>query len=201
LGRWRIVFVDFAAIKPADMFDGFFVFSLLALELTARIAKGAAAVAEFLEFEEFVADAAEHDDDGAGLFEVEAGAQEELGVTGGDHLEADFGQFGGVVAEEVGEGILLESGFEEEGLFVAPLAVAAAGGPVGDVARGELEAALLEGAGDFLVGDGVGEHVVDHVAFEFGQVGDFAVARFGLESAGLGGPEGCRLKVASGAES
>ena len=47
-----------------------------------------------------------------------------------------------------------------------------------DVALGDVKAAFIEGHDDFVVGQIVGEHAVDHVAFEFREVGDLAVARF-----------------------
>ena len=184
LARGRLVCDGFAAVNFADGFDGLGVFLFLALELVAGVAEGTAAVAEFVEFDHFIADAAERGDQGEALLGVEVGAEDELGVAGGHDLEADFGEASGVIVKEIGEVILLEAGFEGEGLLVAPLAVAAAGDPVGDVAGGEFEAAVGQGGGDGGMGDGVGEHVVDQVAFEFRQVGDFAVAGFGFESAG-----------------
>ena len=192
LWRWRrvnvVIFDGFAAENFADGFDLLGVFSLFALKQVARIADGAAAVAELVEFKDFVADPAEHGEDGEGLFGVEVvGAKEDLREAGGHDLEADFRESGGVRVEEVGECILLEAGVEDEGLVEAPLVVAAAGGPIGDVAGSDFEAAFGEGLSDFVVGDGVGEHAVDHIAFEFGEAGDFAVARFGFGGPGLGG--------------
>jgi len=44
---------------------------------------------------------------------------------------------------------------------------------------------FVEGADDFGMGDIVAEHAVDHVAFEVGEAGDFAVAHLRSESATL----------------
>ena len=79
-------------------------------------------------------------------------------------------------AEVFGEVVLEEAGFEGAVLFGAPVVVAAASFPVGDVALGDADAEFVEGANDFGMGDVVAEHAVDHVAFEVGKTGDFAVA-------------------------
>jgi hypothetical protein len=47
-----------------------------------------------------------------------------------------------------------------------------------DVTFGDLKAAFLEGEDDSGMGQIVREHAVNHVAFEFGKVGDLAVAGF-----------------------
>ena len=60
-----------------------------------------------------------------------------MGEACGGGLEADFGQFGGVIAAEVvNQVVLVEAVLEDEVLFEAPFEEAA-GGPVGDVAFGE----------------------------------------------------------------
>ncbi len=99
-------------------------------ELIARVADAAADVAEFVEFKDFIANAAEHGDQGEAFFGVEGGAEDGLGEAGGHDLEADFREPGGVVVKEIDEGILVQAGLHEESLVGAPLAVAAAGGPI-----------------------------------------------------------------------
>jgi hypothetical protein len=47
-----------------------------------------------------------------------------------------------------------------------------------------VEAVFLESSADFVVGDGVAEHAVDHVSFHVGEPSDFAVAGSGLGGAG-----------------
>ena len=179
LGR-RLVFDRFAAVNFSDGFDllGFFI--LLAFEGVTRVADGAAKVTEFVEFKDFIAKAAQHGDQGEGFFGVELGAENGLGEARGHDLEADFRDLGGVVAEEVGESILVQASLDEEGLVGAPLAIAAASGPIRDIAGSDSDAAFVEGLDDFVVGYGVGEHAIDHVALEFGQAGDFAIACFGF---------------------
>ncbi len=83
-----------------------------------------------------------------------------------------------MAAEEVGEVILEGAEFEGVGLGGAPFFVAAAGFPIGDVALGNMEAALREGMHDALLGEVGGEHAVDQFALGLGEVGDFAVAGF-----------------------
>src|SRR5690349_24533320 len=70
-------------------------------------------------------------------------------------------------------------------LFGAPLAVTAAGAPVGNVAFGDGDCALAQGPDDLAVGDVVMEGLVVEVAFELGQAGDFAVAH-ALAEQGVG---------------
>ncbi len=177
----------FAAVSLAQDFDGIGDFVLLAFELVAGVADGTADIAELLKLKDLIADAAEHGDDGKGLLRVELAAENGLGKAGGGELKADFGELGRVVVEEVDEGILVKAGLDEECLVEAPLAVAAAGGPIGDIAGSNFEAALGKGVGDFVVGDGVSEHAADHVALNFGQASDSAVASFGFGGAVLGG--------------
>jgi hypothetical protein len=112
-------------------------------------------------------------------FAHEVGPEEDSGEAGSGGLEADLGEFGGVMAPEELSEIVLE-GAELEGVRLggAPFLVAATGFPVRDVTFGDLKAAFLEGEDDSGVGQIVREHAVNHVAFEFGEVGDLAVAGF-----------------------
>ena len=92
-------------------------------------------------------------------------------------MEADFGELTGVVFAEVFEEVVLEkAGFECAILFDAPVAIAAAGFPVGDVAFGDFEIEFVERGDDLGMGDVVAEHAVDHVADGAGKAGNFAVA-------------------------
>ena len=182
----RFVFNWFAAVDFSQGFELFCVFLFLAFELVARVADEAAAVAEFVEVEDFTAEAAKHSDHGEALLGVEVGAEDDLGEAGGHELEADFGEAGRVTMKEVSEGILVEAGLDEQRLVEAPLVVAAAGGPIGDITGSDFEAAFVEGLGDLVVRDGVADLSVDQAVAEFGEAGDFAVARFGFGDAGLG---------------
>jgi hypothetical protein len=113
------------------------------------------------------------------------GFEEELGEFGGSELEADFGELAGVVFAEVFEEIVLEeASFEGAILSDAPVAIAAACFPVGDVAFGEFELEFIECVDDLGVGDVIAEHAVDHVADGIGEAGDFAFARAALVYSG-----------------
>jgi hypothetical protein len=102
--------------------------------------------------------------------------KEDLGEAGGGGLKADFGQFGGIVAAEmIEEVILVEAVLEDEVLFEAPFEVTA-GGPVGDVALRNVKTAFIKGEDDVFVVDAVAEHAVDHVALKFWEAGDEAGA-------------------------
>src|SRR5579859_8161451 len=84
-------FFFFDRITAADFAEGldlFFVFFGYALELVAGVSEGTAAVAEFLELEDGIADATKHGDQMEGLVGFEVGAEEALGEAGGDDLEA-----------------------------------------------------------------------------------------------------------------
>lgn len=91
-------------------------------------------------------------------------------------MEADFREFGSVVAaEEIEELILVESVLEDVFLGERPFEVTA-GGPTGDVAFGDGEALFVESGDDVFVGDSVPEHAVNHVALDSGQGSDAAIA-------------------------
>ena len=110
---------------------------------------------------------------------------EEGSELGGGDLKADLRQLLGVVfAEVIGEMILEMSEAKLVLLFGTPFLVTAASAPVGHVAFGDCDVALGKGPDDFGIGNVVVEEFVDHVAFEFGQAGDFAVAGFGFGGAG-----------------
>lgn len=126
---------------------------------------------------------AEEFDEFGELVEVEVGAiglegflEENVREASGGDLKADFGQFGGIVAaKEIQELILVEAVLEDMFLGVLPFEVTA-GSPIGDVAVIDGVASLVEGGDDVFVGDRIPEHAVDHVALEFGEAGDAAVA-------------------------
>ncbi len=174
------------------------------VELGAEAAAGI--IALFLECADFAVEAAKHIDhlgkggevalDVIGFGEL---LEEDLGETRGGGLKADFGQFGGVIAAEVSdEVILIEAVLKDEVLLELPFEVAAAGDPIGDIAFGDGIAALAKGQGDIFVGNGVAQHVADHVALDLGEVSDTAAAAAvmvrggGRESLGFEGG-GCLL--------
>jgi len=148
-------------------------------------------VAVFLEDVDLAREPAE-DADGASEFfgfggELLArlGFEEELGELGGSELEADFGELAGIAFAEVFEEVVLEeAGFEGAILFDAPVAVATASFPVGDITFGDFELVFVECTDDFGMRDVVAEHAVDQVADGVGKAGDFAVAGAGLIGAG-----------------
>jgi len=148
------------------------------------IAKGfGGVVAGILEGFELGGNAVEHGDAAFVFFGV--GRQELLGIRGkeesgelgGGGLEANFGEFGCVVAaHEIEEVVLMEA--EAGGVFLgkAPFAVAAVGFPVGDVLLIGTNAEFVEGTNNPVLGDVEREHAVDDVAEGFGEAGDFAGA-------------------------
>lgn len=129
------------------------------------------------------------------IFGVGGFLNEDLGNAGSGGLEADLGQFGGVIAAEViDEVVLVEAILSDYFLLKFPIEETA-GGPVGDVAFFKQVTNLFESGDDVLVRDTVGEHAVDHVAMELGQLGNAAFAagsvllncqrqRFGLDDSG-----------------
>ena len=102
--------------------------------------------------------------------------KEDPGEAGGGGLKAHFGQFGGIVAAEMIEKVILvEAVLEDKVLVEAPFEITA-GGPVGDVTFSNVETAFIEGEDDVFVVDAVAEHAVDHVALKFWEAGDAAGA-------------------------
>jgi hypothetical protein len=168
-------------------------FALVVLTNFFRVVFGAegfgGVIAIFLEFAEFTAEAAEGADDAA-IFEgfggelgAGDGVEEETGEVGGGELEADFRELRGVFdAKELQEVVLLDVMLDGEVLFVEPFAVAAASFPVGDVLFGDVVVEFFESGDDVFVRDTVLEHLVDEVAFEFGEASDDAVAAAGGEN-------------------
>jgi len=113
---------------------------------------------------------------------------EEGSELGGGDLKADFRQLLGVVfAEVIGEMILEVREAELVFLLGTPFLVTAASAPIGDIAFSDGDVALGKSPDDFGIGNVVVEEFVDHIAFEFGQAGDFAVAHALTEGAGGGG--------------
>jgi hypothetical protein len=147
----------------AKFFGGLVAVFLEDVNLAGKVAKDADGAREFFGF--------------GGELCAGFGFEEELGEFGGNKLEADFGELGGVVGAEVREEVVVEeTGFEGAVLCDAPVTIATAGFPVGEVAFGDFELEFVEGLGDSGMGDVVAEHAVDHVARGERQVGDFAVA-------------------------
>ena len=127
------------------------------------------------------------------------GVHQQGGQLGGGDLEADFGELLGIVlAEVIGEVVLEVSQAELVVLLGAPFLVAAASAPVGDIAFGDGDAELGEGPDDFAVGDVVVEELVDHIALEFGQASDFAVAEALREERAGGGRSGDDVRAKAG---
>jgi hypothetical protein len=157
------VFEAFGVVFGAEFFGGLVAVFLEDVNLSGKPAEDADGASEFFGF--------------VGELLAGFGFEEELGELGGSELEADFGELAGVVFAEVFEEIVLqETGFECTILCDAPVAIAAAGFPVGDVAFGEFELEFVECVDDLRVRDVVAEHAVDHVAEGVGEAGDFAVA-------------------------
>lgn len=108
------------------------------------------------------------------VFSVGGFLNEDLGKAGSGGLETDLGQFGGVIAAEIiDEVILVEAILGDDFLLKFPFEVAA-GGPVGNIAFFKQVTGLFESGRDVLVRDTVGEHAVDQVAMELGQLGNAA---------------------------
>jgi hypothetical protein len=198
---------DFGAHDLADILDLLLVLTLEPFGAIAAAEGVGGGVAVFLEGLDFAGEAAlEFDELGVFVgvgdeFAHEVGPEEDGGEGSRGGLETDFGEFGGVMAtEKLGEVVLEGAEFEGVLLGGAPFLVAAASFPVGDVTFGDVKAAFLEGGDDFAAGQIVREHAVNHVAFEFGEAGDLAVAGFACRTVltGLEGcrAEGCKLKVA-----
>ena len=160
------VFEAFGVVFGAEFFGGLVALFLEDVNLAGKPAENADGASEFLGF--------------VGELFAGFGFEEELGELGGSELETDFGELAGVVFAEVFEEVVLEeASFEGAILCDAPVAIAAAGFPVGDVAFGDFELEFVERVGDLGVRDVVAEHAVDHVAEGVGEAGDFAVASAG----------------------
>jgi len=110
---------------------------------------------------------------------------------GGGDLKADFRKLLGVVfAQVIGEMILEVREAKLVLLLGTPFLVTAARAPVGDIAFGDGDVSLCKSPDDFGIGNVVVEKFVDHVAFEFGQAGNFAVAHALTELSAGGGRSG-----------
>ena len=162
-GFFGFVFEAFGVMFGAEFFGGLVAVFLEDVNLAGKPAENADGASEFLGF--------------VGELFAGFGFEEELGELGGSELETDFGELAGVVFAEVFEEVVLqETGFECAILCDAPVAIAAACFPVGDVAFGDFELEFVECVDDLRVRDVVAEHAVDHVAEGVGEAGDFAVA-------------------------
>lgn len=189
-----------SAVNLAGNFDVFLVVAFDAGRKVVPAEFGGGVVAVFLEGVDLGGQAAEKGEEtgifigGSGELVPVFGINEEAGDLGGGELEADLGQLGGVGnAEVLGEIVLEQAGIEGTIVFLAPFFIAATGFPVGNIAPGDLEAMFIQGTDDFVVGDIVAEHAIDHVAFEVGEPGNFAISGFGAGSALW-----CRCGVGSG---
>lgn len=102
--------------------------------------------------------------------------EEDLGEAGGGGLEADFGQLGGIVAAEViNQVVLIQTVLEDQVLLATPLEVTASG-PIRDIALRGVKTGVVERSDDVFVRDAIGDHAIDHVALEFGEGSDSALA-------------------------
>lgn len=176
----------FGAVNVAGDFEVLFGFAFesFGIVFIAKFAGGVVTI--FLEPVELAIETAKGVNGGGKLFGVggelfaNVWLEEELGELRGGELNADFGELGGVGGAEVFDEVVLEEvSFHSAVLLVAPIAIATAGFPVGDVALGNCNAVLVERADDFGMGDVVAEHAIHHVANGEWEAGDFAVARFG----------------------
>jgi hypothetical protein len=188
----------FRAENFAGEFDFFFEVPLDAVGIVFLAEGFGVLVAVALEVEDLAGESAEGPDGAREFIGIGSellsglGFKEVFGEFGGGELEADFGELGGLGGAEVfGEVVLAEAVLDSAVLLGAPVAIAAAGFPIGDVALGDVVAVFAEGIFDSGMGNIVAEHAVDHVAFEVGEAGDFAIPNFGRECAGGG-----RLHVA-----
>jgi len=102
--------------------------------------------------------------------------EEDLREASGGGLKTDLGEFRSIVAaEEIQHMILVEAILEDVLLGEGPFEVTAHG-PVGDIPLRNGVAGLAESGDNVFVGDGVPEHVVDHIALNSGETGDAAIA-------------------------
>jgi hypothetical protein len=166
------------------IFDGIELFDLVDPGGVVLGTKGLTGiVAKLLSGGDFAIEAAEEVDEPGVVVEVSFGVlgggqflEEELREASGGGLESDFGYFRGIIApEEVEKVVLVEAVLEDSLLFEPPFEVAS-GSPVGDVSFVDGEAGIVEGGHDVFVRDVVPEHAVDHVAFEFGEGSNAAMA-------------------------
>jgi hypothetical protein len=208
--RWSVWFGQFGfggriAIETLEV-DGRRFFRIFDASWIVRTTEGTAGIiALFLESAELAVEAAkevhhlgESTEVGFEVVGADAFLEECFGKSSRSGLEADFGEIGSVVAAEMIEQVVLvEAVLEDVVLFELPLEVTA-GGPVGDVAFGEVEIGFVESSDDIFVRDAVADHAVDHVALEFGKAGDVAGAT-GLtlsgDGEGLGVDDAGRLVV------
>jgi hypothetical protein len=185
------IFRDEGAIGIASAFEGLlgFAFDALGIVLLAEFFCGVVAV--FLERVDLAGETTE-DADGACVLSgigsellLDIGLKEEAREMSGGELEADFGKLAGVSGAEVLDEVVLEkAAFESAVLFGAPIAIAAASFPVGDIALGDFDAVFVESANDSGLRDVIAEHAIDHVALWVREAGDFASSAFGFGSAG-----------------
>ncbi len=140
-------------------------------------------VAVFLEVGGFAAGAGQGADEaGKGLGVAAEALVEVAGLemaqgeeeTGDGELEGGLVEAGGVeIVEEVEGGFLVVAEVFEPILFHEPALVMGAGGPAGDIARGDVFGFVAEPGGDVLAGDAVAEHGIVLVAGGFGEAADF----------------------------
>jgi hypothetical protein len=172
----------FGAVSVAGAFEIFFDFAFEAFRIVFGAKFTGGIVAIFLEAVELAREPAENVDGGRKFFGVDCELfadvrlKKELGELGGDELKADFGELRSVGRAEMFQEIVLEeSSLNGPVLFGAPIAIAAAGFPVRNVAWSGCDTVFGEGIGYFRMRDVVAKHAIDHVADGIGKAGDFAV--------------------------
>ena len=172
---------DFGREDFADVFGLFKSFAAEAFGSFVDLPR--AVVAVFLEGFELEGDFAEGSEApivfvGVGTQELSGfGREKVLGEMDRCGLEADFGEFTGILlAKGLGEVVHAQAGLEGVFLDETPIVVAAACFPVGDIATGDGVAEFLEGADNLCRRHVIEEHAVDHVAMDFGEASDLAVA-------------------------
>ena len=108
---------------------------------------------------------------------VGAGGQiiELLGELSDGELEADEGEFGGVIVAGNFEKTLLRRAQFSAAFAGQEFVLVTAFVPVGDVFEAEADALFGQFLADLFVGKPVVETLVNKIALSFGQVGDFAV--------------------------
>ena len=180
---WELGVVWRVAVEALHLDDAAFV-GVLDPDGVMCFAQGAAGIiAHFLSGRDLAVEAAEQVNEFSVVVQVSFRVisvrkflKEDLGEAGGGGLETDFGKFGGIIAaEEIQEMILVEAILEDGFLFEPPFEVTASG-PIGDVTFDESVATFAEGFDNVFVRHAVPEHAIDHVALEFGKGSDAAVA-------------------------
>ena len=173
--------IDFRTVELPGLLDLFFKFAAVSFPVVMEAGFPCRSITVLLEVIDLGGELSEMGGpaailDGVGGKElIGRGREEELGETCGRDLKADFRDFTGVFpAKKADEVVLMKVKSGGVILSKAPFLVAAAGLPVGDVADRDLDVVFVESLDDFLMGNVVAEHAVDHITQRTGQTGDLA---------------------------